>query len=160
MVEAAHVGVHDEGIGLDDLGQEILLDIEQPGNVEAEQRKLVKEVLSHASVIRKCSGDEGAAEFRPILVGKGQGNIRCGDVGAFEYAVGQAQELRETDGGGDTHFRGIGVGPRLELEVSLHTHVQALSPVENVLVVVVDLWRDAKQARGVEGAFQIGLDGL
>ena len=82
------------------------------------------------------------------------------NVGAGKDAVGKAYEAGETERGGDADFRGVGFGLGAELEVALDAQVELFSPVEDISVIIGKLRRNAKQAGGVEGGLQVGLEAL
>ena len=149
-----------KGIGQEEPLHELFVHVVQVRHVEPERRKLVIQFVADTSVVREGGGNHRAAEFRPILVGKGRRDVCPGNVGAFENAVGKADKLGETQRGGHVQFRGIGLGPGLELEIAGEPQVELLSPVEDIPVVVIELRRHAHQAGGVHGSLQIELEAL
>ena len=139
---------------------ELLADIVDVVDVGPDGGELVEQTLAEASAIGKGRRNHRAAVLRPVLVIVRQGNLRAGDVGALEDAVGQADELGEADAGGHAHLRRGSVIPGLELEVALEAEVQQLAAVEQVLVIVIQLRGQADEPRRVHGRLQVGLESL
>ena len=159
-VEVVKVRHEHEGIGFQQFEHEILVHVVQARDVGPKRGNLVIQLAAQASVEGVGRSDDGSTEFRAVLVAERHGNVRFGDVGAGENAVGDAQDLRETEGGRDVQVCRIGAGLGLELEIALDAQVELFAAVEDIAVVIGELGRNTHEAGRIDRSLQIGLEAL
>ena len=148
-----------EGVGLQ-APAECRIKVVQADHVDLQGVELIEEMVVETPRVAVGGGYDVAGVLRAVLIIVGCLKLRTRDMGAVEEAARQAQETGKTEARRHSEFGASHVIAGTELEVAEETQIEAFAAVEDILVVVVDLGRDADKARGVGRSLEVGLEAL
>ncbi len=140
------------------LVQEARVHLVQLDRADLQRRDLVEILPADLSVVAKAERSQDTLVLRTILVVERRLELSARDVLAAHAPQRNAQQSREAQRGRHTEFRRGDLGFRNPLPVAREAEVQPLAAVEEILVVEVQLGREAQQVGSVGGSFQIDLE--
>ena len=150
-------GIPQIGIGIQ-RAQEVLADGRELHHADPQGIDLIEIVAPHLSRIAEVERGQQAHVFRPVLVVERDLELRPRDVVAPDPADRVADQARDAQRRAHTELRRGHRRIRDPLPVAGEAQVEPLAAVEDVLVEEVQLGREAQQAGGVDGAFQVDLE--
>ena len=126
--------------------------------VRPQREHLIRDIAARDSAVTHCCREHFPVVLRAVLIVVGRVDLRAWDARALEGRIWQTQELGQAEPRGDTVFDGLRLVGNAVLEVAAEGQIEPLSAVEEVLMVVTHLRREAQQAGGVGAAFSLHLD--